>query len=295
MWRLTWKTLRTAFRNPVNLIKCFYPVLINAALMMGGFAAFSIWFLGSNWLDDANTVQIALSVVVVFASISMAIALSVAASAVHWHRHLILGEPLSWRFPMLPRRSMKYAICLALFLTGYIFIHMSLNFVWHFSLASYLFGTPDNPYPGYSGWILFVSGSGNFLGHFLLFFGPTLASLLFLAIFTFTLGRWMLVLPEIALDEKNHYSWGTGQKVRLSSFLITLYLFYSVPVIASDIASYLASRWKVYHGLDETWQFAVQVPLGIIAPIATLTLLSMTYLSNRNTVTGPPITDTATQ
>jgi hypothetical protein len=295
MWRLTRETLKIAFRSPVNLIKCFYPVLINAALMMGCFAAFSIWFLGGNFLDDADTVQIALSVVIVFAFISMAVALSVTAPAVHWHRHLILGEPLTWRFPTLSRRSWKYAFRLAFFLIGYIFIHMSLNFVWHFSLASYLFGTPDNPYPGHSGWILFVSGSGAYLNHFLLFFGPTLASLLFLAIFTFTLGRWILVLPGIALDEKNQYNWGAGQNVRLSSFLVTLYLFYSVPVIASDIASYLASRWKVYHGLNESWQFAVQVPLGIIAPIATLTLLSVTYLSNRNTVPRLPIIDTPTQ
>jgi hypothetical protein len=282
MWHLTWETLKTAFREPISLIKCFYPVLAYGALMLAAIGTLSFWLAEADIFEKAGATQVVLLLVFFFVFISMAVALTVSACAVRWHRYLILGEPLSWRFPMLQRRSWKYAFRLALFLLGYIFIYTSLIFVWHGYLAAYLFGAPGERVDGYFSWTLFVSRLPNPISHFLLFFGHTIATLLFLVLFVLTLGRWMLVLPEVAADEKNQHGWTAGQDVRLPSFLATLYLFYSVPIVISDIASYLANRWEVYHGIDNSRQFAVHAPLAIAAPIATLSLLTVTYINNRS-------------
>jgi hypothetical protein len=267
MWNLVKEALGETFCRPMRLLKCFWPILIYAPLILGTIGGALYWFFSSASLDNIGRTGLLLFLVALVSIISFVVALSAATCAVRWHRHIVLGETLDWAFPWPTKKWFSYSARLAVFLGTFVVMQQLGDFIWsnHFELAM---------------WSFVANGNSGFLGTLFILAGAPIGFLFVTAVFTLITGHFMLVLPAAAVDQSSEQISISLRGVGRWQFLGALYLLYCLPYAAEIIARLLTRKSSLSLEIMDFWMGLGSMLIGYFSSMAVLSLLSITYRRN---------------
>jgi hypothetical protein len=234
------KSWNEVANRPLVLLQCFWPLIVLYCVVN------VLAFAGKISEYEAIIGRV------------VAVALTVGAGAVRWHRHVIADETVTW----MPRLPDALALSYVAKLIGLTFAFTVMQKVAT-SIAQDLF----SPILG-----LALGGQHQQLAEFVV---SALAIVLLLSSFVLLLGTWMLQLPEGALGSTGlsvRKDWQPGGR---QSYLRALSAIYIVPAIADLALPFLLGTDS---GLIESvavWAFTIC--LNLLAAILALSLLTVTY------------------
>jgi hypothetical protein len=211
--------------------------------------------------------------------------LGFAPAAVRWHRTLIADEIASAKLRLPDRKSWAYMLKLSIFSAAFFFVNVFAMSAWSDLIIPIIYMFEYN------------AVDGSFVKTVLAFMIEpqqqipayaviAISKIIVTAAYVLIFARWFLSLPEKSLDTNFQGATKSWQPFAYRKFLGALILVQSVPYILEAAEKYTSDHLYDLRSFDALWLSMLTIVVNLFIALLGLTLLSVAYRRNLNTVSA---------
>jgi uncharacterized membrane protein YidH (DUF202 family) len=279
MWGLLGETLSEVKRHFLDMLRCFWPVLIYFAVAVAMLVAWKYW-LDKSRHNSLSGIFSSLAVLVVFCAFLFSIL--AAPAAIQWHRLIITGQPTGWKMSRPSWPAFGYMLLISVLMFFFLILEKFFLAAWD-DLLMPILGAFRHESSSNSAlvWYDFIDSFGSrWFSHLMDFANPILGNMFVVLVYAIIFGGLYVRLPEMSLEPSWHGARKLWTKRERWNFLNALFLIFSISPIVSQVEHYiwLITEYEFKHNAQEPFLFSLLA--GIVSMILAITLLSVAYKRN---------------